>query len=105
MDVKAISGSISFSGKVKAAMNAGKKVQKAVTPKVARAKSSATGAEGDKYIPNFANPDDAKGIVWLDKVQFFPEDIKRMEGMTTKQRIKEKGKLIDQGRYTMPKGN
>ncbi len=96
--LEAISGSISFSGKVRAAMNAGKKVQKAVTPRVARAKSSATSAEGDRYVPNFANPDDAKGVTWGETI-FPPEEVKKMEAMTDKQAIAYMKKLLSKNDY------
>ena len=55
----------------------------------------------ERDLPNsVTGPSDTKGLTW-QKVEFYPEDVEKMKNMTTKERIKYKGQLIEQDRYKL----
>ena len=55
----------------------------------------------ERDLPNsVSGPSDTKGLTW-QKVEFYPEDVEKMKNMTTKERIKYKGQLIEQNRYKL----
>lgn len=66
---------------------ASKEVKKVVTKLVSRELPNCIGAVDEMY-----------GVVLVGRSKFYPEDLKKMEGMTIKERLAYKKKLLLEGK-------
>ena len=53
----------------------------------------------ERDIPNFiGRPSDVEGMT-ITRLKYYPEDIKKMEGMNIQEKIEYKNKLIEEKKY------